>query len=126
MKILEIYSKEIGIIKAELYEKKTPKTVEKIWNALPLKVKLNRWGDELYGNIPVKIEPENPQEECEVGELAYWLDGSGFCILFGPTPASISDKPRVISPCNIFGKIIGDPSIFKKFSSLEIELRRGT
>ncbi|MHA1339404.1 MAG: cyclophilin-like fold protein [Promethearchaeota archaeon] len=125
MKILEIYSKETGIIKAELYESKCPKTVEKIWNNLPLKVELSRWGDELYGTIPIKIDPENPKEECEVGDLAYWLDGSGFCILFGPTPVSTSNKPRLISPGNIFGHIIGDPLIFKKFTSLEIELRKG-
>lgn len=52
-------------------------------------VSLGSWGDELYGTIPVKIAPENSQEECEIGDIAYWLDGSGFCILYGKTPVSM-------------------------------------
>ncbi|MHA1792131.1 MAG: cyclophilin-like fold protein [Promethearchaeota archaeon] len=114
-----IENEKIGRVKIRLLLEQCPETCKAIKSALPLKLDLARWGDELYGSIPVKIPPENPREECEIGDVAYWLDGSGFCILFGKTPASTSDKPRLISPGNVFGKIEGDPMIFKQFSSFQ-------
>lgn len=122
MRKIKLISDETGEIEALLMEEKNPKTVQKIWDALPFTIRLNSWGDELYGTIPVKISPENSQEECEIGDIAYWLEGSGFCILFGKTPVSTSDKPRLISPGNVFAKIIGDASIFKKYSSLTLKV----
>jgi hypothetical protein len=44
----------------------------------------------------------------EVGELAYWSAGHSFCIFFGPTPVSTSDKPRAYSPVNPLGSITGE------------------
>ena len=64
-------------------------------------------------------------EEFEVGDIAYWLQGSGFCILYGRTPASTSDKPRLISPGNYFAKIEGDISIFKSLNGLDLTIERG-
>ena len=126
MKTIILTSPELGRIEAELWEDKAPETCKRLWDALPLEVDLSRWGDELYGSIPVEIPPENPTQDCEVGDLAYWLDGSGFCILFGPTPVSKGNKPRLISPGNVFGHIKGDPSVFKKFSSLHLRIERGS
>jgi hypothetical protein len=122
MRKIKLISDKIGEIEALLLEEKNPKTVQKIWDALPFTVSLSSWGDELYGTVPIKISPENSQEECEIGDIAYWLQGSGFCILYGRTPVSTSDKPRLISPGNVFAKIIGDASIFKKFDSLTINV----
>jgi len=120
MRNIKLISDKLGVIEALLLEEKNPKTVQKIWDALPFTVRLSSWGDELYGTIPIKISPENDQEECEIGDIAYWLEGSGFCILYGKTPVSTSEKPRLISPGNVFAKIIGDATVFKKFSSLTI------
>ena len=125
MKTIILKAKEIGEIKAKLLTATAPDTCTKIWEALPLKVKLSTWGDELYGTIPVDIDPENPREEFEVGDIAYWLQGSGFCILYGRTPASTSDKPRLISPGNYFAKIEGDVSIFKSLKGLDLTIERG-
>ncbi len=120
MRKIKLISEKFGEIEATLLEEKNPKTSQKIWDSLPFTVRLSSWGDELYGTIPVKISSENTQEECEIGDIAYWLQGSGFCILYGETPVSTSNKPRLISPGNVFAKIIGDTSIFKKFTSLTI------
>jgi hypothetical protein len=122
MRKIKLTAEKLGEIEALILEEKNPKTVQKIWDVLPFTVRLSSWGDELYGSIPVKISPENSQEECEVGDIAYWLDGSGFCILFGKTPVSTSHKPRLISPGNVFAKIIGDASVFKNFSSLTLKV----
>jgi len=125
MKTIILKAKEIGEIKAKLLTDTAPNTCTKFWQALPLKVNLSTWGDELYGTIPVDIDAENPREEFEVGDIAYWLQGSGFCILYGRTPASTSDKPRLISPGNYFAKIEGDVSIFKSLNGLDLTIERG-
>lgn len=122
MRKIKLTSNKLAEIQAELRDDKNPKTAQKIWDALPITVNLSTWGDELYGTIPVKIAPENSQEECEIGDIAYWLDGSGFCILYGKTPVSTSDKPRLISPGNVFARIIGDATVFKNVSSLIITI----
>lgn len=125
MKTIVLKAKEIGEIKARLLTDATPQTCKKFWDALPLEVNLSTWGDELYGTIPVDIEAENPREEFEVGDIAYWLQGSGFCILYGPTPASTSDKPRLISPGNHLAKIEGDVSVFKGLKGLKLTIEQG-
>ena len=122
MRKIKLTSNKLTDIYAELLDDKNPLTAQKIWDALPITVSLSTWGDELYGNIPLKIAPENSQEECEIGDIAYWLEGSGFCILYGRTPVSTSDKPRLISPGNVFARIIGNASVFKSVSSLTLTI----
>jgi hypothetical protein len=118
MKYIVIENDKIGEIKAALLTEKNPNTCKAIWDALPLNLELSRWGEELYGSIPVEIEEENSQVECEVGDVGYWMGGNGFCIFFGQTPASTGEKPKAASPVNIFAKIEdADPKIFKQFSS---------
>ena len=88
-----------------------------VWGALPLSVKGETWGDEIYFSIPVKAKPERPRETVELGDLGYWPPGSAFCIFFGRTPSSRGDEIRPASPVNVFGRIAGDPTIFKKVRS---------
>ena len=52
-----------------------------------------------------------------MGDLGYWPPGNALCIFFGKTPASRGDEIRPASPVNVFGKVIGDPTLFKKVSS---------
>ena len=92
-------------------------TAQKIWEALPIEGSVNTWGDEIYFSIPVNIGAENAEEVVSEGDLGYWPPGNAFCIFFGPTPASQGDEIRPASTVNIFGKIIGDPKVFKKVSS---------
>ena len=89
-------------------------TAQAVWDALPLSVAGDTWGDEIYFGIPVKAKAENPCETVEMGDLAYWPPGSAFCIFFGPTPASRGAEIRPASPVNVFGRVTGDPTIFKK------------
>ena len=51
------------------------------------------------------------------GDLGYWPQGPAFCIFFGPTPISTGDEIKPASAVNLFGKVIGDPTIFTQVSS---------
>ena len=89
-------------------------TAQRIWQALPIEGKANRWGDEIYFEIPVKAGQEpDAREQVEVGELGYWPVGHAFCIFFGPTPVSTDEHPRAYSPVNILGRVTGDATRFR-------------
>jgi len=81
------------------------RTARAIWNALPIDGRANRWGDEIYFEIPVDLAEENGQEEVAVGDLAYWPPGNALCIFWGATPASRAQEPRAASAVNVFGRI---------------------
>ena len=84
-------------------------TATAIYEALPIVGSGNRWGEEIYFDIPVD-EPLSSDaiEEVEIGALGYWPPGKAFCIFFGPTPASIGEEPRAASPVNIIGNVVDD------------------
>jgi hypothetical protein len=84
-------------------------TARRIWEALPIEGRANTWGDEIYFEIPVVAGQEpDARAEVEVGELGYWPVGHAFCVFFGPTPASVDERPRAYSPVNILGRVVGD------------------
>jgi hypothetical protein len=117
VKRIKIISEKIGEVEAELLEDKNPETAEAIWEALPLETRANTWGDEIYFSIPVRLGEENAQPTVELGDLGYWPPGQGFCIFFGPTPISREGEIRPANPVNVFGKVRGDPKVFKKVKS---------
>jgi hypothetical protein len=96
----------------------TTATADAIWNGLPFESTCNLWGDEIYFTIPLSQNLEKDAREIvEKGDLGYWPQGPAFCIFFGPTPISTGDEIKPASAVNPFGKIIGDPTIFKQVSS---------
>ena len=92
-------------------------TARAVWDALPLAVAGQTWGDEIYFSIPVTVGPESPRETVAMGDLAFWPPGTAFCIFFGPTPASRGDEIRPASAVNVFGRVEGDPGVFKRVRS---------
>ncbi len=93
-------------------------TARQIWEALPIDGRANIWGDEVYFDILVVADQEpDARAEVEVGELGYWPVGHAFCIFFGPTPASVDDRPRAASPVNILGRVLGDVTRFRAVHS---------
>ncbi len=89
-------------------------TAEAIWQALPISGTANKWGDEIYFDIPVNLKPENGQKMVLLGDLGYWPTGNAFCIFFGLTPISAPGEIRPASEVNVFGRISGDPRVFTR------------
>ena len=100
-------------------------TADAIWKALPIDARVSTWGDEIYFDIGVDITPESPREVVGMGDLGYWAPGRAFCIFFGPTPASTGDEIRPASAVNVFGKVEGDPRLFKNVrAGVRVRLER--
>jgi hypothetical protein len=90
------------------------RTGRAIAEALPLEAPAETWGDEIYFAIPVSLKEDGARATVEVGDLGYWPPGRAFCIFFGPTPASRGDEVRPASPVNVFGRVEGDATAFRK------------
>lgn len=101
-------------------------TADAVWAALPIAARGNRWGEEIYFEIPVRLsQAEDARDVLEAGELGYWPVGHAFCIFWGPTPASRSGEIRAYSPVNVFGQLEGDPRAFDGVpGGAEIEIER--
>ena len=110
---IKIKTKDV-VREIELYTQLAPQTVRAIVEALPIRGCANRWGDEIYfeTNLIIEIE-ENSKEIVELGDVAYWIPGRAICIFFGPTPISEGNEIKPASRVNVFGRIIGDLSIFR-------------
>jgi len=123
---IKIITKSAGDVPAEILENLSPKTAQAIIAALPIKGRANRWGDEIYFSIGVRVPRENAKQDVDRGDLGYWPPGEAFCVFFGPTPASTGDKPRAASPVNVFGRVTGDPGVFRKvMDGEEVTISRG-
>ena len=115
---------KVGTIEAPA-ELNDTRTAQAIWETLPIKGRVNLWGDEIYFSIPLSLELELGQELVSMGDLGYWPQGNAFCIFFGPTLISQGDEIRPASPVTVFGKVIGDPTIFKKSAAgMELTIKR--
>ena len=103
-------------IAIELDGSRSPKTVRAIIENLPIKVTINRWGDELYTDeTQVKAEEENAQSAVSLYDVAYWPEGSALCFFYGSTPVSKGGKILPYSPVNIIGRIIEKPADVQEF-----------
>lgn len=101
----------------ELDDSQSPKTVKAILDNLPIEVKINRWGDELYTDkTPIVAEEENAQSVVNPLDVAYWPEDNALCLFYGPTPISkSSDEILPYSPVNIVGKIITKDDMLDEF-----------
>ena len=97
----------------------SPKTVQALLDILPIKVKIYRWGDELYTEkTPIAAYEENAKSIVNVLDVAYWPEGGAICLFFGPTPISKSpDEILPYSPVNIVGKVISEDDILDEIKN---------
>jgi hypothetical protein len=86
-------SDKIAYIKLD--DSQSPKTVKAILDNLPIEVKINRWGDELYTDkTPIVAEEENAQSVVKPLDVAYWPEGNALCLFYGSTPISKSPDKK--------------------------------
>ena len=78
--------------------------------ALPLNARAQTWGEEVYFEIAVgaKLEP-GAKQVVPAGTVCFWVEGSSLALPFGRTPVSEGEEPKLVTRCNVLGKIDGDP-----------------
>ncbi|MBT2367187.1 hypothetical protein J7E88_18195 [Streptomyces sp. ISL-10] len=94
-------------------------TSKALMGVLPFSATALIWGEEVYFETPVSRGPEpDARQVVEPGTVAFWTDGDALALPYGPTPISrgwgsprteFGGECRLASPCNILGRIDGDP-----------------
>lgn len=89
-------------------------TARQLLAALPCEATANTWGEEVYFELPVaaSLEPD-AREVVEPGTVCFWVQGSSLALPYGRTPASKGAESRLVTPCNVLGKLDGDPRALK-------------
>ena len=78
---------------------------ESFFRALPMEGIANLWDDEVYFDVPLQMENENPSPSANAGDICYWSLGPAFCIFLG--------KTQPYSAVNHIGKVTTGLEIFK-------------
>ena len=80
------------------------KTARLISKSIPIKSTIQMWGEEIFFNTNIQVSLEDDAKEVvQLGELAFWTEGSAIAIGYGKTPVSIDQEIRLIGPCNVWG-----------------------
>jgi len=87
-------------------------TAEALVEALPFESRAQTWGEELYFEAPVNanLEP-GARQIVEPGTVCFWVQGAALALPYGPTPISTDGKPRLVTRCNLLGRIVGDARV---------------
>ena len=96
-----------GAVEATLED--TP-TARALVAALPMEAKAQTWGEEVYFEIPVAAKLEsNANQVVPPGTVCFWTEGSSLALPWGRTPVSEGDESRLVTRCNVLGRIDGEP-----------------
>lgn len=83
---------------------------------LPISATVQRWGEEIYFDVPVKMKNTQPTRNVKIGDIGYWPDGPSLCIFFGKTPASKGHEPRAGSDVTIVGHTDAGPALLRSIA----------
>ncbi|MFH8657712.1 cyclophilin-like fold protein [Streptomyces afghaniensis] len=87
-------------------------TTQALAETLPFVSTARTWGKEVYFETGVSVSRETgAREVVEPGTVAFWTDGDALALPYGPTPISRGDECRLASPCNVLGRLDGDPGL---------------
>ena len=94
-------------------------TAAALLKALPIQSVAQTWGEEVYFEAPVSTTLDaGAQQTVDPGTVCYWVEGSSVALPYGRTPISGKDgKPKLVTACNVLGRIVGDPRALAKVKS---------
>ena len=94
-------------------------TAAALLKSVPFESVAQTWGEEVYFEAPVSVSLEpGARQTVEPGTVCYWVEGSSIALPYGRTPISGKDgKPKLVTACNVLGRIVGDPKLLAKVKS---------
>lgn len=106
-----------GKTQFEIVLDETP-TAQALLEALPFESVAQTWGEEVYFEAPVNanLEPE-ARQTVEPGTVCFWVEGSALALPWGRTPISTDARPKLVSPCNVLGRILGDAQLLARVTA---------
>ena len=108
MRMIEIEVMGKGKALAKL-DGRNPGIREAFFAGLPMEGIASLWGDEVYFDVPLQMDNENPSSTTTAGDICYWSPGPAFCIFFG--------KTQPYSAVNHLGRVTQGLEIFKKVAA---------
>ncbi|TMH78349.1 MAG: hypothetical protein E6H49_14530 [Betaproteobacteria bacterium] len=77
--------------------------------ALPISARAQTWGEEVYFEIPVTAKLEaGAKQVVPPGTVCFWTEGNSLALPWGRTPISEGSEPKLVTRCNVLGKIDGE------------------
>ena len=97
-------------------------TARIIYDHLPLNGSVQRWGDEIFFDValPAVTVEKSAQKKLAMGDLAFWVEGSSICLVFGKTPLSTNNEAISAKPINVFGRVLGDLTLLRDIQEGEL------
>jgi hypothetical protein len=90
-------------------------TAKALAAAAPFESRAQTWGEEVYFATPVRAKLEaDARQVVEPGTVCFWTQGDALALPYGRTPISSDDRPKLANPCNVLGKVLGDPRALSK------------
>lgn len=88
--------------------------MQRLLALLPCQSTINTWGEEVYFSLPLNVALEpGAQQVVPPGTVCFWVEGSALALPWGRTPLSHGDECRLVSPCNVLGRLRDDPAALK-------------
>ena len=87
-------------------------TVRRLLAVLPCESSASTWGEEVYFNVPLTAKTEADAEQVvDPGTVCFWVQGQALALPFGPTPVSRGKECRLVTRCNVLGRVEGDAAV---------------
>lgn len=93
-------------------------TVAKLVAALPFEAAAQTWGEEVYFETPVEaaLEP-GAKQVVDPGTVCFWVEGRSLALPYGATPIARARESRLVTRCNVLGRIEGDARVLASVRS---------
>lgn len=87
-------------------------TVMRISAALPLFSTAEIWGEAVHFEVPVRSgRDRSARMNAIIGEVYFWAEEERIIVPWGATPISRAGECRLPAPCNLIGRVVGDPAV---------------
>lgn len=86
-------------------------TAERLIAALPLFSTAELWGKAVHFEVPVRSGRDRTARlNAMIGEVYFWAEEERVIVPFGATPISRDGECRLPAPCNVIGRVLGEPT----------------